>query len=153
MYFLYFAKIFKFHQCIFLFHNYLPLEKGVTLHFNRLEPPSPKEALCQGWLKLAQWFWRNIFLNFVNVFSRFHNYLPLKKGVAVYFNNSEPPSSKATLCQVWLKLAHWFLRRWKCEKFADRRADDGQQTFRKAHFSFQLRWAKRTFHLLLFNNY
>ena len=23
-----------------------------------LESPSPKDALCQDWLKLAQWFWR-----------------------------------------------------------------------------------------------
>ena len=41
-----------------LFRNYLPLEKGRALHFNKLESPSPKNALCQVWLKLAQWFWR-----------------------------------------------------------------------------------------------
>ena len=28
----------------------------------------PNEALCQNWLKLAQWFWRRDFFNFVNVF-------------------------------------------------------------------------------------
>ena len=27
-------------------------------HLNKLESPSPKDALCQVWLKLAQWFWR-----------------------------------------------------------------------------------------------
>ena len=27
-----------------------------------------KDALCQVWLKLAQWFWRRRFFNFVNVF-------------------------------------------------------------------------------------
>ena len=36
-----------------LFH--LPLEKRV-LHLNKLESPSPKDALCQVWLKLAQYF-------------------------------------------------------------------------------------------------
>ena len=41
-----------------LFPNYLPLEKGGALHLNKLESPSPKDALCQVWLKLAQWFWR-----------------------------------------------------------------------------------------------
>ena len=35
-----------------------PLEKGGALHLNKLESPSPKDALCQVWLKLAQWFWR-----------------------------------------------------------------------------------------------
>ena len=39
-----------------LFHNYLALEKGKALHLNKLESPSPKDALCQVWLKLTQWF-------------------------------------------------------------------------------------------------
>ena len=33
------------------------------------------------------------FLNFVNVFSLFRNYFPLEKGVALYFNKLESPSS------------------------------------------------------------
>ena len=33
-----------------LFRNYLPLEKG-RAHLNKLEFPSPKDALCQVWLK------------------------------------------------------------------------------------------------------
>ena len=37
-----------------LFFNYLPLEKGVVLHLYKLEPPSPKDALSQVRLKLAQ---------------------------------------------------------------------------------------------------
>ena len=40
------------------FPNYLPLQKGVALHLNKLEFPSPIDALCQVWLKLAQLFWR-----------------------------------------------------------------------------------------------
>ena len=76
----------------------------MVLHFKKLESPSPKDALCQVWLKLAQWFWRR-FLNFVNVFSLFHNYLPLEKGGALHLNTLESPSAKDALCQVWLKLA------------------------------------------------
>ena len=30
----------------------------LVLHLNKLESSSPKDALCQVWLKLAQWFWR-----------------------------------------------------------------------------------------------
>ena len=41
-----------------LFRNYLPFEKSGALHLIKIESPSPKDALCQVWLKLAQWFWR-----------------------------------------------------------------------------------------------
>ena len=94
-----------------LFRNYLPLEKGGVFHLNKLESPSPKDALCQVRLKLARWFWRRRFLNFVNVFSLFRNYLPLEKGGALQLNKLESPLPRDALCQVWLKLAQWFWRR------------------------------------------
>ena len=50
---------------ILLFCYYLPLENVVAFHLNKLESPPPKNALCQVWLKLAQWFWRRrIFFKF-----------------------------------------------------------------------------------------
>ena len=88
-----------------------PWKYGKALNLNKPESPSPKDALCQVWLKMSQWFWRRRFLNFVNVFSLFHNYLPLEKGVALHLNKLESPSLKDALCQVWLKLAQWFWRR------------------------------------------
>ena len=45
------------------------------------------------------------FLDVVNVFSLFHNYLPLDKGLALYLNKLESLSPKDALCQVWMKLA------------------------------------------------
>ena len=72
-----------------LFHNYLPFEKGVALHLNRLESPSKNHALCQVWLKFDQWFWRNLFLKVVNLLLLFPNYLPLKKGGALHLNKLE----------------------------------------------------------------
>ena len=93
-------KILKFRLCIFSIKNYLLLEKGRALHLNKLESPSPKDALCQVWLKLAQWFWRGRFFNFVNVFSLFRNYLPLEKGGALHLNKLESPLPKDALCQV-----------------------------------------------------
>ena len=60
------------------------------LHLKKLESPSPKDALCQVWLKLAQWFWRTEFFNFVNIFSLFPNYLPLKKGGALQLKKLNP---------------------------------------------------------------
>ena len=61
-------------------------------------------------IKLAQWFWRKRFLNFVNVFSPFRNYFPFEKSGVPYLNKIESPSPKDDLCQVWLKLAQWFFR-------------------------------------------
>ena len=52
----YFLK--NFINVFLLFRYYLPLEKDRVLHLKKLESPSPKDALCQVWLKLAQWFWR-----------------------------------------------------------------------------------------------
>ena len=125
------------------FCYYLSLEKGGVLHLNKLEFPSPKNALCQVWLKLAQWLWRRS-LNFVNIFSLFHNYLPLKMGVALHLNKLESPSSEDALCQFYFKLVLWFWRRrWKCEKFTERHTDGGRQAIRKALLSLQLRWAKK----------
>ena len=89
--FLYFVNVFS------LFCNYLPLEKGRVLHLNKLESPSPKDALCQVWLKMAQWFWRRRFLNFVNVFRLFRNYLPLEKGEPFIWINLNPLHPKV-LC-------------------------------------------------------
>ena len=77
---------------------------------------------------------------------------PSEKGVALHLCKLESPPSKDALWQVRLKLAQWFWRRsWKCEKFTDRQtdgqADDRQQAIRKAHLSFKLRWAIKTYDL------
>ena len=65
-------------------------ETLLVLHLKTFEFPSPKDALCQVWIKLAQWFWRRRFFNFVNVFSLFQNYLPLEKGRALHLNKVVP---------------------------------------------------------------
>ena len=57
---------------------------------NKFESPLPKDALCEVWLKLAQWFWRRRFFNFVNVFLLFRNYLPLEKGGSFICSNLSP---------------------------------------------------------------
>ena len=58
---------FNFVNVFLPFRNYLPLEKNGTIHLNKFESSSPKDALCQVWLKLVQLFLRRRFLNFVNV--------------------------------------------------------------------------------------
>ena len=83
----------------------------MALNFYKFEFLLPKDALCKVWLKLALWFWRKRFLNFVNIFSLFQNYLPLEKGRDINFDKLKSPWPRDTFCQVWLKFAQWFWRR------------------------------------------
>ena len=66
---------------------YLLYEKWMVLHLYKLEFSSPKDALCQIWLKLAMGFLRKRFLNFVNEFLLFRNYLPLEQAGAFIRRN------------------------------------------------------------------
>ena len=137
----------RFLNFINVFRNHLPLEKSRALYFNNLESPSPKNALCQNWLKLDQWFWRRKFSKFLNVFFTISHLTPLWEGCGPTFGQTWIPSSKDAFCQVRLKLDQWlwrrrflkvvnvfllfciyyyFIRRWKCEKFTGRRT--GGQT-------------------------
>ena len=68
-------------------------------YLTKLESPSLKDALCQVFLKLAQWFSRRRIKNFVNVFLVLRNYPPLVKGLALKVNKFESPTPKGTLCQ------------------------------------------------------
>ena len=60
------------------------------------ESPLPKNALCQIWVKLTQWFCRRRFFNFINVFLLFGRYLPLENGMALNLNELEFPSFKGS---------------------------------------------------------
>ena len=110
-------RFFNFVNVFSLFRNYLPLEKGGALHLNKLESPSPKDALCQVWSKLAQCLWRRFFFYFVNIFSLILCYLLLEKGWAILWGENPGPKKlefsklKDALCRVWSKLAKWFWRR------------------------------------------
>ena len=98
------------------------------------------QSLVEIWTGVLE----KIFLNFVNVFLLFRNYLTLEKDRDPHLNKLESPSTKDALCQVWLKLAQLFLRE-RVENIEislqtdGQQTDDGQQAIRKAHFCFQLR--------------
>ena len=52
-------KIFKISSMYFCYFLFIPTWKRPwPFHLNKLESSSSKDALCQVWLKLAQWFWR-----------------------------------------------------------------------------------------------
>ena len=103
----------------------------------KLESPSPKCALCQVWLKLAHWFWRKRFLNFVNVILLFRYYVPLGKCRAFHLNKLESPSVKNVLCWVWSKLAVVLEKKVKMWKVL--------QTNRQTKDARRARWAKNVF--------
>jgi hypothetical protein len=44
-------KILKYFLYIFTLLLLSPLEKGATLHLNKLDSPTPKDDLCRVWLK------------------------------------------------------------------------------------------------------
>ena len=51
-------RFLNFVNLFLLFRNYFPLEQDAALQLDKIESPSPKDALCQVWLKLAPWFRR-----------------------------------------------------------------------------------------------
>ena len=108
-------KIFKVCQCIFAISllSSHGKEKGVALYLNKFESPPPKNALCQVWMKLAQWSLRrrfflssSIYFNYFLIFSTWKRVWPF------IWKKLESPSPKDALCQVWLKSALTFLRRF-----------------------------------------
>ena len=79
-----------------LLHYYLPLEKGMKLHLNKVESHFPKNAKCKVWWKLTKRIWKRRLLDGVNVFLLFHYFLHLEKLVPLHLNKTE-----STFCQVW----------------------------------------------------
>ena len=60
------------------------------LHLKKLEPPSSKDALCQVWLKLAQWFWKRRFLISSMLFHYFIIISPWKRVGPFFWTNLNP---------------------------------------------------------------
>ena len=101
-------KIFKFCQCIFLlFCNYLPLEKGGALHLKKNLIPFTQGYFMPSLVEIGP-----VVLEKILIFLLFQNYLPLENGGGLHLNKLESPSVKDALCQVWLKLVPWFLKRF-----------------------------------------
>ena len=71
---------------------------------NKIEFPSPRDALYQVWLKLAEWFWKRRFLNFINVFSLFRYYFPLEQGMTLHLKKLEFPLPKKGLLLSLVKI-------------------------------------------------
>ena len=68
----------------FLYNNLL------FFHLKIHESPSPKDALCQDWLKLAQCLWRREFFKFVNVFCYLVFISPWERAGSFIWTNLSP---------------------------------------------------------------
>ena len=93
-------KTLKFLNVFSLFRYYIPLENGGALHLNKLESPSPKDALCR-LVEIGEVVLKKILKVCLCMFAICY-YLPLEKVVAFHMNNLESSSPKDALCQVWL---------------------------------------------------
>ena len=98
-------KIFKFLQCIFAILYWSPLGKRWNPSFEQIWIPFTRECFVPSWIEIGPVVLEKIFLNFINVFSLFRNYLPLQKGGTLHLNNLESILPKDALYKVWLKLA------------------------------------------------
>ena len=119
-----------------LFCNYLPLEKGRALHLNKLESPLTNDALCQVWLKLAQWFWRRKFFKFSQCI------LAILTG-PFFWTNLNPLYTRMLCAKFGWKpvVLGKKMKMWKVYD-NDNHDGQGQILIRKAYLSLQLRWAK-----------
>ena len=97
---------------IFYFVIIFPWKRAGLFIWTNLDSLHPR-MLC---VKFG-WNWprgsgeKDFFLNFVNVYLPFHNYIPLEKSGALHLNKLEFPSPRIAMCQDWLKLATWFSTR------------------------------------------
>ena len=108
----------------------------------KFEPPSPKNALCQVWFKLAQWFWGR-FLNLVNVFSLFVITSPWKwvgPFIWIYLSPLYPRILCAKFSWNWLPVSGSGEEDEMCKVYdnIEDDKDEGQIWIRKTHY----RWAK-----------
>jgi hypothetical protein len=138
-------KIFKWPHPIFVFLWLSPLWRGPGSIFEQFRIP-----FTQGWFILSLIeigllvLEKKIFLKNFSVFLHFCYYLPLGKDIPLHLINLKSPLPKDDLCQVWSKLAQRLWRRSrKCKSLQTDGRTDRQQATRKAHLSFQLRWAKK----------
>ena len=99
---------------------FLIIELGFLLY---LGSPSPKVALCQVWLKLAQSFLRRRFLNFVNVFSLFRTCLLLGKGRALFFEQTLIPITQGCFVPSFHEIGQVVLEKMKVWKVFGRTDD------------------------------
>ena len=105
---------------LFIYHNVDKERKKRNILFLRIEwfliwtnfNPFTQRYFVSSLVEIVQLFWRRKSLNFLIVCSLCHYYLPLEMSIARHLKGPDFPSSKNAFCEVWLKLADRFSRRF-----------------------------------------
>ena len=84
--------------------TFLLLWEFSVLHLKKLESPSPKDALCQVWLKLAQWFWRRKIFKFRHCIFIISKLSPLWKGRGPLFEQTWIPFTQRCFVQSLVEI-------------------------------------------------
>ena len=123
----------------------------MILYLQKFEP-SKGDILNQVWLKLAMWFWRR----FSYACLLFRYYFPPGKGCGLHLNNF-------IIISLWKRYWPFILTNLNslypimlCAEFGWNWPrisweEDRRQAIRKAHLNFQLRWAKISNKMCLWN--
>ena len=130
-----------FSKLLSLFCYVLPLEKGLTLHLNKLYISlKSKYSACflSNLVEIGSMVPGVWSLKFVNAFSLFCYYLLLGKSMVFHLIKFKfCPTQKSVLCEVW----PWFRRQiWISEKFTTttKSTTKGQMLITKAHTCMSL---------------
>ena len=94
-------KIFKFRQCISSIRYFViisPWKRAGTFVWTNLNSLYPRMLCVKFRGKLPSGSGKEDFFNFVNVFSLFRYYLPLKKGGVLCLYKRESAPAKDALC-------------------------------------------------------
>ena len=96
--------------CILLFVIISPLKWALKL--NKFGSILPRDALCQVWLKLVQWYLRRRFLNLVNVYLVLVIISPWKTECPFIWTNLNPFTQGCFVLIkfCWKVLVQWFWR-------------------------------------------
>ena len=139
-------------------NRYHPTWKMVWHSIWTFESPSPRDALCQVRLKLAQCLWERRYLRVGYLFSLFLLLFPpwsrASNFIWTYFKYIRMLCAK--FGWNWLsgsgeedENVKSLQTDGRTDRLTDRQTDNGRKVIRKAHLSFQLRWAKND-HLIIF---
>ena len=89
----------------------------MVLHLNKLESPSSPSCFVQNLVDIGSVVLEKKIFKFHSFFFRFFSIISPWKRAGPAFEQTWIPYTQRYIVQVWMKLAQWFWKRWKCDKF------------------------------------
>lgn len=142
-------KIFKTTNPFSLFLDYLPFEEKMPFQLNKFKIFPPNDALCQLELRLAQWFWRRIFLRHSIPFSLFPKWYLLKVNWLILINLIVFPSRMFTAKFIGLMISEK-INMW--EVYADDNNNDNDDRQRTNYLIWAFGSGELINEILILNN-